>query len=492
MPPTGDPAPALRTDPALGAWPGLARDSFASLDGRAPDPAIAAAARVLRGELGVPTDRPVVMTGHQAELWHGGIFAKYAAAGAAARAAGGAAAWVVADQDQNDHASIRLPVRTPAGHLAARVHRFGSLSGAVTGRREPMEPVRVPDALRSALPGDTLRARVGVIEQTLAAHRHAPSAAEQIARTLADLLLPHVDPAPTVFATRLGGSSLFGALAAALADDPVAAARAYNTAAADEPSAGVTPLHIEADAPAHTEVPAWVIDAAGHRRRALARDLAPDALGPRESLAPRALLMTLMLRVAACDLFVHGTGGAAYDRVTERWAGAWLGARLAPAALATADVRLRLETVGAEAGAPPVDRAVWRAHHGRHDPGVIGDAGAAAEKRGLVRSVAAEPRGSAGRAAAFARMHEWLGAYRERAADELAWLDAEVERARSAERARRVLAERAWAFALADPSDLRALTAAAAAAAAGWAGETPPAANGPAARAEPCGCAGAG
>jgi hypothetical protein len=53
-----------------------------------------------RRELGLPTGKPLIMTGHQAEFWHTGILAKYLAADAAAGALGADVAWLVVDQDR--------------------------------------------------------------------------------------------------------------------------------------------------------------------------------------------------------------------------------------------------------------------------------------------------------------------------------------------------------------------------------------------------------
>ena len=39
-----------------------------------------AEARAFREQLGLPTDRPIVMSGHQAQIWHPGILSKYLAA----------------------------------------------------------------------------------------------------------------------------------------------------------------------------------------------------------------------------------------------------------------------------------------------------------------------------------------------------------------------------------------------------------------------------
>ncbi|MEL7474492.1 MAG: hypothetical protein AAGK04_14340, partial [Planctomycetota bacterium] len=67
--------------------------------------------RRFREQLGLPTDRPIVMTGHQAEIWHAGILARFAAAHAAAQHTGAHLAFLAVDQDSNDPLPMRFPVR---------------------------------------------------------------------------------------------------------------------------------------------------------------------------------------------------------------------------------------------------------------------------------------------------------------------------------------------------------------------------------------------
>ena len=45
---------------------------------------------------------------------------------------------------------------------------------------------------------------------------------------------------------------------------------------------------------------------------------------PEGELMPRALLLTLLLRSFACDLFVHGLGGEIYDPAMEAWVAPWV------------------------------------------------------------------------------------------------------------------------------------------------------------------------
>ena len=51
----------------------------------------------------------MVMSGHQAEVWHAGILTKMLALRGVAGAAGARAAWVVVDQDANEPGIIRYP-----------------------------------------------------------------------------------------------------------------------------------------------------------------------------------------------------------------------------------------------------------------------------------------------------------------------------------------------------------------------------------------------
>ena len=82
----------------------------------------------------------------------------------------------------------------------------------------------------------------------------------------------------------------------------------------------------------YVEVPLWRIRDDGRRMRAYDSDVErwlDDPPGaPR--LMPRALMLTALVRLAMCDLFVHGTGGAAYDTVMEAWISSWLGVTPAP------------------------------------------------------------------------------------------------------------------------------------------------------------------
>lgn len=397
-------------------------------------------ARRFRRELGLPGERALIMTGHQAEFWHPGILAKYLAVDAGARRLGADAAWITVDQDVRASVGVRYPARDAEGQLVVRSEEYTAGGGRalVASPHDRVEPF-VAAGLRR-------------IEEAMAGERG--ELARRVAGALKALMKPLLGEArevASIFATELARTSLFREMVERMRREPERVCAAYNAAAARHPAAGIRPL-LANDVQEMYELPLWHITG-GERRRVYAEML--DGLR-REELAPRALLMTALLRMAGCDLFVHGTGGGGegegdgYDRVMEEWLAEWLGVGsedLAPIAVVTATCRLPLE---AEAlpGGEEVGRAVWLAHHARHDPGVFGDLAPAEEKRKLAAAIAAAERGGAERAELFDRMQGMLEAYREERRGELAGLMERAERARRRAAEEGILMDRKWAFAL--------------------------------------------
>jgi hypothetical protein len=64
---------------------------------------------------------------------------------------------------------------------------------------------------------------------------------------------------------------------------------------------------------AQNEAPFWVLDEDGKRNRCFV-----PYTGDPKSLRPRALTLTLFARLILGDFFIHGIGGAKYDEVTDR------------------------------------------------------------------------------------------------------------------------------------------------------------------------------
>lgn len=420
-------------------------------------------AREFRRQLGLTTDRPVIMSGHQAELWHAGIAAKALALDAAAARFHAAAAWVIVDQDPGAPARLRHPVlrkgagadRTPA---RAAIELIAPADPAVVTGRQPPGRTR-PIAIHPDTP-PAIAAAIARIAAALDTHLDAPSRAEQTTRAALDLLAPAramgtpdltpptPTPLPTIIpALGLARTELFARLVGAMREAPHECVAHYNAAVAHHPRARLRPL---LTAPrAGPELPLWRITPDGRRHAAFARDL--DSGEP--ALAPRALTMTALLRWGACDLFIHGLGGGRYDPVMEAWLAHWLGITdMAPAVVVSATRLLPLVE-----SPPPtpeqVARARWAAHHARHNPPANDG-----RKRALASAVHSARTG-AERAERFRQLHDWLDRERRLRAEDLVALDARAADLAAHARLSEIVHDRTWPFALLPPESMRSLHA---------------------------------
>ena len=425
-------------------------------------------ARRFRQQLGLPTDRSIVFSGHQAMIWHAGILAKYLAASHIAESCHGAAAWVVVDQDPEDFGTLRLPRRHASGRLAAESVELvdAATIAAIRSGVPPChisrftiaKPANIDELLNpvhhatpSTLPGHS------AILATLAA---APgtNAAEQLSAATQTLLAPLAPGVSHILATRLAHTDAFSALVARMAEDPIRCHHCYNDAAKRFPEAGIAPL--ATDKAGSPELPLWLIDPrTGLRKRIFAADLAQ---WPAQMLAPRALLLTALLRLEGCELFIHGAGGGAsgagegYDRVTEAWISTWLERPLAPAILVTATVTLPIG--GAESVTPQqVEAARQKARKTRHDPALVGDAATVARKLQLISQLNAT-KDKHEKARIYDAMKSLLADAEKSNAPALAALDAQAEDLAARLADLPIASDRTWAFPLHDPTDLRDLS----------------------------------
>lgn len=450
------PAPeSLTIDPAPERW----------LDALRARPALADTQLAFRRELGLPINTRIVMTGHQAEFWHVGILAKYFAADAAARAATttgtpASTAWLIVDHDANEPGHIRVPVlrrddRAGIDHLAELALQLGATHAQ--GRPVCSLPAFAPSesdlarvrAERS--PSADIAAGIDRILVLLRQHTDAPNAAEQHARILRDLLAPLDLHAPILHATALARTSLFNDLITRMARAPETCVHAYNAAVAAVPQAGLTPL-VADDVQDRFELPLWRLLPRQPRSRVYAEDLASI---PPEQLAPRALFMTALLRLAGCDLFIHGLGGGVYDRATELWLNAWMpNTPIAPTAVVTATRYLPFPPAP---DADPLPAALWRLHHARHDPALLGDPAAAAQKLDLVQRIAAAKVARLDPKPIYRDMLSLLERARVSRGRRLAEFARAVERSRALADEETLRVDRAWPFQLHSESSLRTL-----------------------------------
>ncbi|HRP62116.1 MAG TPA: hypothetical protein PK400_02360 [Phycisphaerales bacterium] len=451
----------LEPDPgsAFDAWQHAATaQPFGSMLGRS----LAEWRELTRRQFGLPTDRPVLATGHQPTLWHPGILAKYLALDAACNATGFAAANVIVDQDVEDFSSFDAPLLRADGSLAVRRVELSHTKTDV--------PIALHEAFRPSAPsrttyaGEFVAQGVQQIVSAIAQHADAPNAAIQMAHALEDLMQPWVKPITSIRATDLCNTDLAHAIIQHMAADPHACAEAYNRAISNMPEAGVPMLLVRDD---YVELPLWRVGSDGKRRRAYDSDLhawlelqnhsiASQSTVRRNAfgLMPRALLMTAIIRLGLCDLFIHGTGGARYDRIMEQWINTWLGMNVAPVAVVTATVRLPLqhETETDLATAQRIARKTW------HDP--TANAMAALnhlpsdEKRAMLEEVARHPRNSLERRRAYLAMHTRLENLREHSPYHEAVLASQqaFDRAKQAARNAVIASRRDWAFPLYPPA----------------------------------------
>ena len=420
----------------------LWRDAFRPRD-------LPTASRRFREQLGLDPNQPVVMSGHQPTIWHAGILAKWAAMAHAAEHLRAQPIWLVVDQDIVSPFEVRWPAATPNG-LAARTTLFGAspADSSPACARNPLVSARL-EALDGA-PQSVARG-LHAIADALARHGNQPTAAAQVAHSTRDLAGEALRTPPPVlaFASTLATTDAFRAILDHMERDAPACIAAYNRAAATHQHARIRPLDAR-----RLELPLWRITPESRRERVFAGER--DTPG---ALAPRALLTTLLARLHACDLFVHGTGGGGndaregYDLVMQDWARDWMGhdTRLAPVATVTATCRLDL---GHTSGPSPA-RVAWVAHHARHDPALLGDSHAAALKREIVaRIVAAHP---AHRRDLYTRMHTLLAEVRAARADRLAAMEAAARDLAEHAGEEQLRLDRTWAFPLLDHTTLDAM-----------------------------------
>jgi len=419
--------------------------------------------RQTRGQLGLPTDRPIAMSGHQAEFWHAGILAKLAATNAFARHCDAHAAWLVVDQDSNSPQQVTYPATARDATLTRRVWTLDATPLAddtPTGARAPLGHEKPITETPNDLADATLRLRLDLIRTLLVRHVKASSAAEQVTLSLRDLLAdihpPLTSLPPHVLATYLSRTTLFARILDRMRDDPLACIHAYNAAARSSPHAGIRPLD-----ESRGELPLWATRFDEPRRRVFASMLSRT---PRDELMPRALLMTGLVRAAACDVFIHGLGGGGlsdddgYDRLTSLWFKHWLTDRDADLSLApvvTASATLRLSLPGpATPTAEEIAHTVWTAHAATHQPRLVGDHTRQARRDALLASInAARARGESP-ASAFAALHALLDEHRRANTPALTAAHARADLAQSRVEESKVRHDRTWSVALHDPAAL--------------------------------------
>ena len=317
-----------------------------------------------------PTDvadwiaRPIIMGGHQPELFHPGVWLKNAAIDAYARRVGGTAINLVVDTDRCAATRVGVPVGTPreahveeipfdvpAPEMAWEERAvldadcFASFGDRACRVLAPLEPDPI---LRRWWPLVVERAaeshRLGL---AIAQARHALEA--RFGMETLELPVSELVRLPTVMVFMgwllAHAAPLHEAYNAALAEHR----RRFAVRGRARP---MPDLAVRTDGATHgpwLELPWWLWSRTDPRRRRvfantttpgtlvlsdmetlrvelpISPDTAPsrwvEALSRMEEhdlrLRPRAIVTTLVARMIVADVFVHGIGGAAYDLITD-------------------------------------------------------------------------------------------------------------------------------------------------------------------------------
>lgn len=308
--------------------------------------------------------QPIVMGGHQPELFHPGVWLKNFVLDAYARQVGGTAINLVVDTDRCARTSVSVPVGTPreahfeevffdlpAPEMAWEERGFLDRDCfAAFGKKacDLLRPVESDPVLRRWWPLAVERAegchRLGL---ALAQARH--SLEGRYGLETFELPASELVKLPTVMVfigwllahARLLHEAYNGALTA------------YRVAHRERSGSRPMPdLAVRTDDPAEgqwLEIPWWIWSREDPRRRRafanmstpgtlvisdmetlrvelpIAPETSPskwvDALSRMEEHAirfrPRAIITTLVSRMLVADVFVHGIGGAAYDQITD-------------------------------------------------------------------------------------------------------------------------------------------------------------------------------
>ena len=304
----------------------------------------------IRSALVNDPDAPIIVTGHQPEFIHPGVWAKHVVAVRLADATGGAAINLVADNDAPKETGLAVPsvetkrlrrVVVPYAHAPPNVayENIDPVDGP--GRQEFESQVRAAfgERFETSLLGDYFAAvqthsagAVDWVDQMVAARR-------AVERTLGIELLDH----------RIS-RVWYGPMLAEILADADRFAASYNQALADyrrklgvrSSQHPIPDLHRSGD---RQELPLWAYRPGGTRHRLYVTKRGDritlyaddDVIGdvPHRSLSdwdtadaalqslgdwrirPRALMLTLWARLLLADLFVQGIGGAKYDRITD-------------------------------------------------------------------------------------------------------------------------------------------------------------------------------
>ncbi len=289
---------------------------------------------------------PVIMVGHQPDFIHAGVWAKNVVGHRLARALNGVAVHLVVDSDAPKRLSVRIPVTSGEARVVREV-QAGTLRPGYAYEQIPSLAESDIERVKSEIAG-LLGERFGGSSLTSYFAGFAESRSNWVSQAVAGRRRVESDFGVELQDLRIR-DAWWSPLAAHLLLDHQAFARAYNDSIAEyrvqhkvrTANRPIPELAFEGE---RIELPFWLYSADRPRSRAfcagdreyvticaqsdpivtLSRDQIENSddvveLVQKESgwlFRPRALITTIWARLFLADLFVHGIGGAKYDRIS--------------------------------------------------------------------------------------------------------------------------------------------------------------------------------
>jgi hypothetical protein len=393
-------------------------------------------------------DRTVIVTGHQPELSHPGVWVKnFAVAGLAAKL-GAMPLNLVVDNDTLKSTSMHFPVFHDGDPSSMRLESvpFDVFEGEV-----PFEDRRLIDTAMFCdfLPNVCMLTRNwGYRPMLPVAWQHIDPAydltfGEQFAR-IRGLFERHWGcNIAELKVSKLSGMSMFRAFASHILADLPRFGEVYNAAIrAYREANGIRSDNHPARELMESEAPFWVRTESGRRERATAKS---DV----RNLRPRALTLTLFARVCLGDFFIHGIGGGKYDEVTDAIIRDYFG--IEPPAYQVLSATLHLPLPGFPSSRNDLkqaERLVRDLHWNpqRHLP--AGQASSLSERKAALAAAEPPPGDHAARKEWFRQLQEVTERLRPSVAAEVPVAEAELERVRAEVEANAVLQRRDYPWVL--------------------------------------------
>jgi hypothetical protein len=394
--------------------------------------------RWVRKWIDAPADQPLIGAGHQVELFHPGVWAKNILIDQLARKLGGAAYQFSIDTDAPKHLNLRWPggsMPITDDEKAATAQWAGLLDAPTPAHVESIENELSKAAQAWGFRPVALDFLHTVKRLTMEIPRLAPLLISALHELDWSLGLRHSALAVAPLWESEGYLLCIHHLAARaneFAADYNAVLHEYRREKGiHSPGRPWPDLQMSGD---DCELPLW-LDCleTGNRLRAsvkfrqgeavlecpsrdgfvfkrdahgweAAESLKKFLTGHRLRLSPRALILTMFLRLIVCDQFVHGIGGALYDEITDRLIRKRLKIDAPAFCVTTATLLFPSAAEHHRIQLLPILAEGRRLRHGAGD----------GEKMKLVRQISALPRRSPERSRLFFQMHSRLAGLQHR------------------------------------------------------------------------------